>query len=325
MPQTPALTTTTQLATGGPTLDRLIKVWAETYRSPHTRSAYANDMGAWATWCSTYGADPLTSDPRALEALANRWRLVLEGDADTLADHPGPAPRVMAPASIARRLSAVGGFYRWAKRQGVVMANPVAEVVRPMVDDTTTTLGPTLDETAAMVRAAEGMDDTTGALVRLLATTGLRVSEALSLNVGDVTTEDGHVLVSVVGKGGRRRFAPFPTELAEALQRAQGDRATGPLFVDAVTGGRLTRHQAAYRVRRAAQLAGVPKRLTPHTLRHGYATEMGRQGVPIANTQDAMGHRSPVTTQRYNRTRNALTGHPNYSMGTALARAMGEG
>jgi integrase/recombinase XerD len=302
-------------------LANLAREWVKTYRAANTRAAYGRDLEAWASWCATYGADPLTTDPRALEALANRWRLALEADPDTLADHPGPAPKPLAPTTIARRLSAVSGFYRWATRQGVTQANPLADVPRPVVDDETTMLGPTLAETAAMVMAGRAMGDNTGAILELLAATGLRVSELLSLDVGAATTEAGHLVVAVRGKGGRRRFAPLYPEAVAAVAELEAGRAAGPLVVDS-TGRRMTRHQVAHRVRRAAQLAGVTKRLSPHSLRHQWVTTALAEGVPLHVVQDGAGHRSPETTRRYDRQRGALTGHANYRVGAALSRAL---
>ena len=131
------------------------------------------------------------------------------------------------------------------------------------------------------------------------------------------------------GKGGKRRrraLTPASTAAVETylLQRAAdegGPVETGPLFVTA-TGGRLDRHAVFRLVRRLAAEAGIAgwARLSPHSLRHAFATTARDEGVPLEDVQDAMGHADPRTTRRYDRDRHSLDRDPSHTIWAARAR-----
>jgi integrase len=140
--------------------------------------------------------------------------------------------------------------------------------------------------------------------------------------------------VRFVGKGGRprrRALAPGTAAAVDAYlaQRAAvagvtPDRLAGPLLVTA-TGGRLDRHAVFRLVRRLARAAGIPAwaSLSPHSLRHAFATTARAEGVPLEDVQDAMGHADPRTTRRYDRDRHNLDRDPSYAIWAARARRTG--
>jgi integrase/recombinase XerD len=157
------------------------------------------------------------------------------------------------------------------------------------------------------------------------------VGELVSLDVTDLGHERGHRSVRFVGKGGRPRRRALTPGTAFAIDaylaaRAAGERVpvaqlTGALLVTA-SGGRLDRHAVFRLVRRLARTAGIPAwaRLSPHSLRHAFATTARAEGVPLEDVQDAMGHADPRTTRRYDRDRHNLDRDPAYAIWAARAR-----
>jgi integrase len=169
------------------------------------------------------------------------------------------------------------------------------------------------------------------AVIAILADLGLRVGEVVGLDLEDLGYERGHRSLRFTGKGGvKRRRALTPASAAAVetylLQRsmAEGkpvDELTGPLFVTG-TGARVDRHAVFRLVRRLAERAGIPAwaDLSPHSLRHAFATAARAEGVPLEDVQDAMGHADPRTTRRYDRDRHNLDRDPSYTIWAARAR-----
>lgn len=289
-----ATTTSTELEHAGslPT-GQLVAAWLETLRSPNTRAAYSSDLDRWLAHLAEHDTDPVAGDPRALRALANRWRLNMEAEG-------------LAPATQARRLAAVSSWYRWTHSEGFTGTNPTQDVTRPVVDDDSPTLGLDRAELGRLLEQARAMGPTDYALMLLLSVVGLRASEACSLQATDLGTEHGHRVVKVTGKGGRRVTLKLSTPVAEACTEALAGRRTGPVLTDN-EGRALSRHKVTYRVRKAARLAeltddtGRPKRITAHSLRHTCATLARLSGADLSAVQDQLRHRDPRTTRRYDR------------------------
>ncbi|HEX8627110.1 MAG TPA: tyrosine-type recombinase/integrase, partial [Catenuloplanes sp.] len=226
-------------------------------------------------------------------------------------------------------------------RLHAVAVNPVVGADRPPVSrDHSATVGLTPEEVDALLSAARADRSPTAvrnrAVLALLADLGLRVGELVSLDVADVGYERGHRAVRFVGKGGRPRRRALTPAAAAALdaylaQRAAAagvppQRLDGALLVTA-GGGRLDRHAVFRLVRRLARDAGIPAapRLSPHSLRHAFATTARAEGVPLEDVQDAMGHADPRTTRRYDRDRHNLDRDPAYTIAAARARRAGPG
>jgi site-specific recombinase XerD len=257
-------------------------------------------------------------------------------------------PRTSVPftaATVARKMSGLSSWYGFLVKVGAVPANPVAAADRPRVDrDHSGTIGLSPDEVDALLGAAE--TDTSAsrprgqsvqvalrnhAVVALLADLGLRVGELVSLDVTDLGYERGHRSIRFTGKGGKKRrraLTPAGTAAVETylLHRAMAegrpvDDLAGPLFVTS-TGARLDRHSVFRLIRRLAERAGIPSwaDLSPHSLRHAFATTARAEGVPLEDVQDAMGHADPRTTRRYDRDRHNLDRDPSYAIWAARAR-----
>jgi integrase/recombinase XerD len=234
----------------------------------------------------------------------------------------------LRPASIRRKAASLRAFYRFCAAEEL-LALDVADVLT--IPRRTETLPETLDvdEVAALIGSVEPTDAVglrDRALLELLYACGLRISEALALDVGDVAEATG--TVRVIGKGDRERVVPIgdiclaavdrylrqgrPTLLgaggASSAQsrptatgvrrRATASTRTGPLFL-AVRGQRLGRMEAWRVVQRAAQRAGITRHVTPHTLRHSFATHLLEGGADLRVVQELLGHASITTTQLY--------------------------
>jgi integrase len=217
-----------------------------------------------------------------------------------------------------------------------VAANPVGGADRPRVArDHSATVGLTAAEVDALLAAADADPGPARArnqaVIALLADLGLRVGEVVGLDVSDLGQERGHHSVRFTGKGGARRRRALTPASAAAIEgylltraAAEGvgvDELRGPLFVTA-SGARLDRHAVFRLVRRLAQAAGIPAwaHLSPHSLRHAFATAARDEGVPLEDVQDAMGHADPRTTRRYDRDRHNLDRDPAYALWAARAR-----
>lgn len=208
--------------------------------------------------------------------------------------------RGLDAVTVARKLAAVRSFYRFLVRRGVVERNPARETRGPRRAQKLVSFLP-IDEATALVdaRALGGAArDRDVAILELLYATGLRVSELTGLDVEAVDRTER--TVRVLGKGRKERIVPYGAPAARALERYLAPRpaARGPLFVNA-RGGRLTDRSVRNVVRRAARSAGVVRRVTPHTLRHTFATHLLDAGADLRAIQELLGHSRLSTTQRY--------------------------
>jgi integrase/recombinase XerD len=302
--------TTAVEATGVDPVRQLLAAFLVGYEG-HTRTAYARDLADWLAFCDRHGVDPLTAHRAHVDAYARE-----------LAEVQG-----RARSTVARRLSALTGFYGYALDEGLIDRSPLAGVRRPKVADDSQTTGLDRDELRAVLavarqRAATGTGQSARdlALVTLLAHNGLRIGEALAVDVEDLGTERGHRTLRITRKGGRRATVVLAPVTARAIDDYLGGRESGPLFITA--GGRRLDEPAAFRmVRRLARTAGLEyaDRLSPHSLRHAFVTLALDAGVSLRDVQDAAGHADPRTTRRYDRARHNLDRAATYAVAAYLA------
>ncbi len=294
--------------------------------SPNTREAYRRDVASWLVWCRIRELEPLSATFVHVNAYARQ----LESTSDPRTG------KALTPTTVARMLSGLSSWYGFLFKLGAIAANPVSGADRPRVNrDHSGTVGLTGPEVDALLAAAEAAGGAARirnqAVIAILADLGLRVGEVVGLNIEDLGYERGHRSVRFTGKGGqprRRALTPASTAAVETylLQRAATtgvpvDQLSGPLFVTA-SGARLDRHAVFRLVRRLAEAAGIPAwaRLSPHSLRHAFATAAREEGVPLEDVQDAMGHADPRTTRRYDRDRHNLDRDPSYAIWAARSR-----
>ncbi len=272
------------------------------YSGP-TRVSYACDLRQWFAWCHQNHLPPFAARRGHLEL----WARDMEAHG-------------RAASTVARRLSTVAGFYRFAVIDGLVEHSPAEFVRRPKIDTGSTTLGLDRMELGAFIAqgaAGSVMDNAVACLLGLL---GLRVSEACGIDIEDLAIERGHRTVTVLGKGSKLALIPLPPRVARAVDMAAGDRTTGPLLL-AQSGLRLNRHAATRIVRRLAKKAGITKAISPHSLRHSFITAALDAGVPLRDVQIAARHSDPRTTTRYDRARHNLDRHASYIVTAFIAGA----
>lgn len=286
----------------------IIAAWQLAQSSPHTLRAYTLNLGAYCTWLDRLGLDLLTVR-----------RVHLDGYRHTLTG---------APSTVARTLAALSSFYRYALAEELVDRNPVATISRPNVDaDHSSTQGLSRDQAKALLEAARRDGRRSHALVSLLMFTGLRISEALQARTSDYSHDSGHRVLTVRRKGGKsaRVAVPAPAVMALNLYLGTtgadivlGHSTSRPLFTTA-TGKPLHRTSAFRIVQRLARQAGIDGQISPHSLRHAFATIALDSGVSLHDLQDSMGHADPRTTRRYDRARNNLQKSAGYDVARALA------
>jgi integrase/recombinase XerD len=290
---------------------RLVAAFLVECRRAQTRRAYFTDLKAWYAWCTDRGLHPLAARRHDVALWARQ-----------LAEQPQSASgKVAAPASIARRLSCLSSFDGYGVEVGVLDENPVANVKRPRVATDSMTVGLTREELEQLLTAAEADSPRSAALITLLAYNGLRIDEALSREVEHLGHQQGHRVLRISRKGGRDALEPLSAPVERALDAHLGDRAHGALFVDD-RGRRMTEAQAWRLVRRLARVGGLKSagQLSPHSLRHTFATSLDDAGVPLQDIQDAMGHADPRTTRRYMATHQHLDRHATYAFAAWLRR-----
>jgi integrase/recombinase XerD len=219
------------------------------------------------------------------------------------ADHPP-----LAASSAARTLVAVRGFHRFLVLEGDVPADPAAAVSppRPLAR---LPKAISVEEVERLLEAASVGDTTASlrdrALLEVLYGAGARISEAVGLDVDDIDTEEG--VVRLFGKGSKERIVPLGSYAAQALGAylvrarptfAVKGKGTPAVFLNQ-RGGRLSRQSAWSVLRAAAERAGLGGHLSPHTLRHSFATHLLDGGADVRVVQELLGHASVTTTQIY--------------------------
>ena len=264
--------------------------------SQNTLEAYRRDLARYATFLRDRGVSSpaLAGEPQISAFVAH----LSESEYA-----PGKAYR---PSSVARSLAAVRSFHRFLVREGDADVDPAEGVARPKVPRTLPR--PLSVEEVASLVAAPG----DGAPVRLrdrailetLYGAGLRISELVGLDVDDVDLDEGSV--RAVGKGAKERVVPLGRYGVGALEAylvrgrpaLASFRTRGALFLNQ-RGGRLTRQGCTNIIKAMARRAGIRKRVTPHILRHSFATHLLEGGADVRVVQELLGHSSVATTQIY--------------------------
>jgi len=272
------------------------------YSAP-TRRSYTTDLRQFFAWCAEHDLGIFDLKRGYIEL----WARAME-------------ERGLARATIGRRLSTIVGFYRFAVIDGYLEHSPAEYVRRPRIDTESATLGLDRIELSAFVAQGSAGSPVDHALACLLGLLGLRVAEACSIDIEDLSLERGHRTVRIIGKGSKPAVIPLPPRIARAIDAAAGERTSGPLLLTRA-GNRLNRHAATRIVRRLAERAGITKHISPHSLRHSFITAALDAGVPLRDVQIAARHADPRTTTRYDRARNNLDRHASYIVTAFVAGA----
>lgn len=265
-------------------------LWLEDGLARNTLEAYRRDLSQFATW---------------LEA---QYRKALIGaDQADIQSYLGYQFRKKTRAtSVARLLSALKRFYRYCLRQGRIKADPTLRIDSPKLPRglPKSLTEEDVENLLAAPRADKALGLRDKAMLETLYASGLRVSELVALKLGQVSQDMG--VVRVVGKGSKERLVPLGEEaiawirqyLKEARPELLGGRAAGDLFVT-TRGAAMTRQMFWHLLRRYAAQAGLKKSISPHTLRHAFATHLLNHGADLRVVQLLLGHSDISTTQIY--------------------------
>lgn len=252
--------------------------------SEHTIRSYRNDLDSWFDWLETQNDDYLTPEQHSLRSFLADMTL-----------------RRMNASSVNRRLSTLRGYYQWLCDRGEIEANPF-RTLHNMKGKRKLPTYLTYQEFEALLSAAG--EDLLGlrnrAILECLYSTGCRVSELVAMDRD--TLKKGEILIR--GKGGKQRyvFLGARARTAVELYLQERDRLwkddNNALFLDAHK-ERLTARGVFYNIEKISSLSSVAKKITPHTLRHSFATGLLDEGADIRLVQEMLGHSSLSTTQIY--------------------------
>lgn len=273
-----------------PLIDRFLDaLWLEKGLSTHTRASYRSDLGLFNEWLQ---ARDLSLECAGRDIILDHlaWRL-----------QQGYKSR-----STARLLSGLRGFYRYLLREGLIAEDPTLQVELPQIGRP---LPKSLSEAdVEALLAAPDLDDPIGlrdrAMLEVLYACGLRVTELVSLTLEQVNLRQG--VLRVFGKGSKERLVPLGEEAILWIERYQqearglllGGRPSDVLF-PSLRGEQMTRQTFWHRIKHQAQVAGISKPLSPHTLRHAFATHLLNHGADLRVVQMLLGHSDLSTTQIY--------------------------
>ena len=264
-------------------------LWLEKGLSPHTRSAYRTDLLAFARWLEGRGL--------SLETVGR----------DAVLDHLGwRLSEGYQARSTARFLSGLRSFYKYAVRENRIAEDPTLLVSMPQLG---APLPKSLSEAdVEALLAAPDTEDTLGlrdrTMLEVLYATGLRVTELVSLTLDEVNLREGSL--RVFGKGSKERLIPLGEEaiawLEDYLKTARPlllGSQPGDILFPSQRGTVMTRQTFWHRIKLHAQVAGIRTSLSPHTLRHAFATHLLNHGADLRTVQMLLGHTSLSTTQIY--------------------------
>jgi len=266
-------------------------LWSERGLSQNTLSAYGRDLKAWADWLET-----------------KKHRSLLVVDASIVQQYLAYRGKIGAKSSsMARVLSSLRRFYRYQLRQGAISEDPSALIDAPRIGRL---LPGSLSEAqvddlleAPDVEKSLGLRDR--AMLELLYAAGLRVSELVSLEMSQINLQIG--LVRIIGKGSKERMVPLGDVAVDWVTQylnvarselMRGNGVSNDVFVTR-RGSCMTRQGFWHVIKRYAKQAGIQQALSPHTLRHAFATHLLNHGADLRVLQMLLGHSDLSTTQIY--------------------------
>ena len=213
--------------------------------------------------------------------------------------------RRLSKTSIGRKLSSLRAYFKYLLKHKVIVKDPMAGIRNPKQEKRHPQVL-NVDQAVSMMETAvepdpEGLRDI--ALAEVLYGSGLRISEAVNLDLNDLDSD----VIRVVGKGSKERIVPLSAAAVQRIRRyieqrhalMQDDYSEQAVFLGVRSGKRLNRRGANRIVAKLARLAGLPKDVHPHMLRHSFATHMLEAGADLRSVQELLGHENLTTTQRY--------------------------
>ncbi|MBA2516604.1 MAG: tyrosine recombinase XerD [Solirubrobacterales bacterium] len=275
-------------------LDFLAYLEYERGLSRNTLEAYRSDLLQYGSWLERTGNDALTAGHTELATFVSELAV----------GHDDKAP--VASATVQRKVACLRSFYRHQRRQGVLVDDPTVHLRAPRQSRKLPQVL-SRDEVGRLLAQPAGSEPAAlrdRALLELMYACGLRASEATDLQISDLDLELG--VLRARGKGSKERVVPIGGAAARAVAsylrlgrpRLVGDRIEAKVFLNH-RGGGLTRQGLYKIVQRHARTAGLADRMSPHTLRHTFATHLLAGGCDLRSLQEMLGHSDIATTQLY--------------------------
>jgi integrase/recombinase XerC len=268
--------------------------------SPHTCRCYRKDLEGFEDFLRSSG---MYLNPAGVVEIKGVDRLAIRKYMSFL-------HRKNKKSSIARKISTLRSFFKYLIREQVISSNPAKSVSTPKVEKTLpTTL--TVDEAFRLMESPKSLPEKPSdvskenrlrdrAILELLYSSGVRVSELVGLNLNQLDSDLG--IARVMGKGRKERIVPVGAKAIEALKAYLEDRRVfrgeDPIFVNSF-GGRLTTRSVGRLIKKYTRHSGIFRKVSPHSLRHTFATHLLDAGADIREIQEMLGHSSLSTTQRY--------------------------
>jgi len=253
--------------------------------SGHTHTLYASQLRRWLCWCDLNELDPLVGIQRAHVELYIR--------------HLGEAG--LMASSINTSMHAVRGYFRFAHIDGMIPSDPAVYARLPKVHaDESRTQELDRLELIRFLQVAQTLTVHHGALAYLLGINAIRASEAAAVRIEDYQeTLRGHRVMHLVGKGNKPATMPITVPVLRVLEACRGERTEGPLILRPLSGRPVDRRDVYRMVVRIAKAAGIPRHISPHSLRHAAITNALDAGVPLRDAQILARHADPRTTEHY--------------------------
>ncbi len=262
---------------------------------------YNSDLNIWSAWLTEAGRD---------------WRKCEPADVEKYVSHL--TRNGVGPHAVARKISCLATFYKWAKRNDHVQEDPIYQIEKPKRPKRMP-VWLEQEEQDAFMKAIRNYDDIPDniygrskqsaikirqryeILFELIQKSGLRISEALRLRVSDIRVTDGVARsVRVIGKGNKERLVPLPESFGRVLAMTIADKFRDEYLFAKKPGGKpIGQHAARAYLKKLMDKAGINKKVTPHKLRHTYATRLLEKDVQLVDIQALLGHESIATTQIY--------------------------
>lgn len=261
--------------------------------SANTLAAYTRDLTAYVYWLDGRGVSQPSS--------------ITRGHVTDYLQHLGTRQPPLTASSQSRILSSIRGFHAFMVAEQILENDVTADIQRPKLPKRLPK-AITVEQMTALLAAVDGEEDVRirdKALLELLYATGCRISEAVALNVDDVTSEEDFIRVR--GKGGKQRLVPLGSYARTALDAylvrvrptfSVNGQATPALFLGP-RGARVSRQTAWKVIQEAGERANLTAHLSPHTFRHSFATHLLSGGADVRVVQELLGHSSVATTQIY--------------------------
>ena len=270
-------------------IDAFLRALRQRNASAHTIKAYAGDLEVFADYIG----------PRPWRKIDH---LAIRGFLSHLYD------KGLSKTSVARALAALRSLYRWLAQEGVVEQNPAALVSTPKLPKKLPRV-PTIEEMSTVLAGdmpeVAAFPERDRLMFELLYGCGIRNSELIGIDTGDIRASSDAILIR--GKGKKERYVPFHEAVTSALRAYLPARAkvlearkrNTPALLINQRGGRLTTRSVGRIVKKIAVAKGLPPDVHPHTLRHAFGTHMLEEGADLRSIQEMLGHERLATTQRY--------------------------